>query len=82
MKTVCPTYLLLSHGRDDGNEYVRTRFKVFGNLFAKVAFGDFDVVLGDTVVGHEVEEAVVNVDLNVSRDATLSKTHTLECIAC
>lgn len=55
--------LLLAHGGDDGDEELLAVVEVGLDLLAEFALGDLDVVLGGAVAGHEVEEAVVDVDL-------------------
>ena len=55
--------LLLAHSRDDGDEEILAFLKAGLDFLANVTLGDLDVVLGDTVVGHQVEETVVDVDL-------------------
>ncbi len=55
--------LLLAHGGDDSDEEILAAVKLLLDLFAEVAIGQLDVVLGDAVLGHQVEEAVVDVDL-------------------
>ena len=55
--------LLLTHGRDDGDKQVLALVEIALDLLAKVAVRKLDIVLSGTVLGHEVEEAVVDVDL-------------------
>ena len=55
--------LLLTHGGDDGDEEVLALVEVVLDLLAELAVGELDVVLGGAVLGHEVEETVVDVDL-------------------
>ncbi len=55
--------LLLAHGGDDSDKEVLAAVELILDLLAEVAIGQPDVVLGDTVLGHQVEEAVVDVDL-------------------
>jgi len=54
--------VLLAHGGDDSDEDVLSVVKHLLDLVADLSLGDLYVVLGDTLVGHEVEEAVVDVD--------------------
>ena len=56
--------LLLTHGGDDGDEEVLAIIEIGLNLLAELAVRELDVVLGGAVLGHEVEEAVVDVDLS------------------
>ena len=55
--------LLLTHGRDDSDEQILALIEVGLDLLAKVALRKLDVVLGGTILGHEVEETVIDVDL-------------------
>ncbi len=55
--------LLFAHGGDDGDEEVLAVVEVGLDLLAELALGDLDVVLRVAVLGHEVEEAVIDVDL-------------------
>lgn len=55
--------LLFAHGGDDGDEEVLALVEVGLDLLANVALGDADVVLGGTVLGHQVQETVIDVDL-------------------
>ena len=57
------TYLLLAHGRDDGDKEVLALIEVALDLLAEVTLRQLDVVLGGTVLSHEVQETVVDVDL-------------------
>lgn len=54
--------VLLTHGRDDGDHEVLAFVKSGLDLLTELTLGNTDIVLGVTVVGHEVEVAVVNVD--------------------
>ncbi len=55
--------LLFTHSRDDGDKNVLAIIEIGLNLLAEIAVGDLDVVLGGTVLGHQVEEAIIDVDL-------------------
>lgn len=55
--------LLLTHGRDDRDKEILALVEVALNLLAEVAVGDLDIVLGSTVLGHQVEETVIDVNL-------------------
>lgn len=54
--------VLLTHGGDDGDEEVLSVVKHLLDLVSELALWELDVVLRDALVGHEVEEAVVDVD--------------------
>ena len=58
------THLLLAHGRDDGDEQILAVIEVGLDLLAKVTLRDLDIVLRGTVLSHEVEETIVDVDLS------------------
>ena len=55
--------LLLAHGRNDRDEQILAVVEVGLDLLAHVTLGELDIVLGGAVLGHEVEEAVIDVDL-------------------
>ena len=57
------TYLLFTHGSDDGDEQIFTSIKVTANLGAKITLGDLDIIFRGTVVGHEIKETIIDVDL-------------------
>jgi hypothetical protein len=73
--------LLLAHGADDGDQEVLAIIKAGLNLTAQIALGDLHVVLRDALLGHEVEEAFVDVNLCRYRSGIFScirgKTHEL-----
>ena len=54
--------LLLAHGGDDRDEQVLSFLKALGNLLAQITFRDLDVVLGDALLGHQVEETIIDID--------------------
>jgi hypothetical protein len=53
----------LVHGFGDGDVDFFSVVKVCADFIAEFAFGDFDVVLGGTFVGHQVEETIIDVNL-------------------
>ena len=55
--------LLLTHSRDDGDKEIFAFVEVGLDLLAHVTLGKLDVVLGGAVLSHQVEEAVIDVDL-------------------
>lgn len=55
--------LLLAHGAHDGNKQILAIIKGILDLLAEGIVRQADIVLSRTVGGHEVEEAIVNVDL-------------------
>ena len=55
--------LLLAHSRDDGDEEILALLEVGLDLLAKLTLGNADIVLGGTVLSHEVQEAIIDVDL-------------------
>lgn len=61
------TYLLFAHGADDGDEEIFALIEAGLNLLAKVTLRDLDIVFGGTVGSHEIEEAIINVDLYLPR---------------
>ena len=58
------THLLFTHCTDDGNQKIFAFVKIGLNLCSKVALGHLDVIFGGTILSHEVEEAIVNVNLD------------------
>jgi len=54
--------LLLAHSADDRDEQVLSILEVLLNLLAQITFRDLDVVLGDTFLGHQVEETIIDID--------------------
>jgi len=67
--------LLFTHGRDDGDKQVLALIKVGLDLLAQITLRDLDVVLGNTVLGHEVEETIVDVDELVFVTADVGDIH-------
>ena len=57
------SYLLLAHSRNDGDQEVLAFVKVGLNLGAEFTLRDLNIIFGGTILGHEVEETVVDVDL-------------------
>lgn len=55
--------LLLAHGRNDRNEQILAVVEVGLDLLAHLTLRKLDVVLGGAILGHEVEEAIIDVDL-------------------
>ena len=55
--------LLLTHSRDDGDQQVLAIFEASGDLVTHLTLRDFDIVLGGTILSHQVEETVIDVDL-------------------
>lgn len=55
--------LLLAHGRNDRNEQILAVVEVGLDLLAHLTLRKLDVVLGSAILGHEVEEAIIDVDL-------------------
>ena len=58
------SYLLLAHGRDDGDQQIFAVFEARGDLVNHFTLGDFDIILGGTILSHQVEETVIDVDLD------------------
>ena len=54
---------LLTHGGDDRDQELLAFIETIGDTLSDVPLRDLDVVLGDTVVVHEVEETIIDVDL-------------------
>jgi hypothetical protein len=60
-------HLFLAHGADDSDQQIVACIKAIYNLFADIAFGDFNVIFGSTIGSHEIEETVVDVNLLASQ---------------
>lgn len=54
--------VLLTHSGNNGDHEVLAVIESSLDLLTKITIGNTDIVLGVTIVGHEVEETVVNVD--------------------
>ena len=57
------THSLFAHSTNDGDQEILAIVEAGLNIFAYVAFGKLDIVLWGAVLGHEVEETIVDVDL-------------------
>ena len=55
--------LLFAHGRDDGDQEILALIESTLNLGTHVTLGDLDIVLRSTILSHQVQEAVIDVDL-------------------
>lgn len=55
--------LLLAHGGDNGDQQILAIIEVGMDLLAEITLGDLHIVLGGTISSHQVEEAIVDVDL-------------------
>ena len=55
---------LFTHGGDDGDKEIFTVIEVALDLLANVALRDTNVVLGGTILGHQVQETIIDVDLS------------------
>lgn len=71
-------YLLFLHSTDDSDQEIFAFVESRLDIISKVTLGHSDVIFGHTVLGHEVEETIVNVDLNgvVSRTQSMLIWHT------
>lgn len=58
------THLLFAHCANDGNQKIFAFIKIGLDLRSKFTLRHFDIVLGGTVLSHEIEEAFVNVNLD------------------
>ena len=59
--------LLLTHSGDDGDKEILAVIEARLDFLADVTIGYFDIILGSTILSHEVEETIVNVDLYAER---------------
>ena len=62
------TDLLFSHGTNNSDQEILAVIKTCLYFFAQIAVGNFNIILGSTILCHEVQEPVVNVDLEVYDD--------------
>jgi hypothetical protein len=60
----CKAYLLFAHGRDDSDKEIFTVLESSRNLSTNFTLWNLDVVLRGAILGHQVKESIVNVDLN------------------
>ena len=61
--------LFFTHGGDNGNKEILAVVEVALDLLAEVTLGDTDIILGGTILSHQVEETVIDVDLRRSRSS-------------
>lgn len=55
--------LLLTHSGDNGDKEILAVIEAGLDLLADITIGNLDIILGSTVLSHEVKETIVNVDL-------------------
>lgn len=55
--------LLFAHGGNDGHQEILALVETSLDFLAEVTLRDLDVILRCAVGGHQVEEAVIDVDL-------------------
>ena len=55
--------LLLTHGGDDGDKEVLALVEVVLDLLAQLTVRELNVVLGSSILSHQVEETVIDVNL-------------------
>ena len=55
--------LLFTHSGDDGDEEILALVKVGLDQLAELAVGNLDIVLRGAILSHQVQEAVINVNL-------------------
>jgi len=56
-------YLLFTHSRDDSDKEIFTFLECTRDLTANVAFRNLNIILGGTILSHQVKESIINVDL-------------------
>ncbi len=59
----CNAYLLFTHGGDDGDKEIFTFVECRRNLSTNITLRDFNIVLRGAILGHQIKESIVNVDL-------------------
>lgn len=59
------THLFFCHSGDDRDEEIFAIIESSLDLLAKRALRNFNIILRSTVVGHQVEETLIDVDLKV-----------------
>jgi len=64
-----------THSGDNSNQKVLTSLELGGDFLSEIALWDFDVVFGGAVLGHEIEETVVDVDKLVFNAVDVGDIH-------
>jgi len=54
--------LFFTHGGDDSNQKILSFLEISLNLLSKVTLRDLDIIFRGSILGHEIEEALVNVN--------------------
>lgn len=54
--------LLFAHSTDDGHHQILAVVEGGADLLANLTIRDLDIILGGTVVAHQIQEAIVDVD--------------------
>jgi len=67
--------LLFTHGTDDGDKQIFTFIEGGHNFFAHVALRNFDIIFGGAILGHKVEEAIINVNKLVFATSDVGDIH-------
>jgi len=57
--------LFFTHGANDGDKQVFTLIESCLNFSANGLLGDFNIILGDTILVHQVKETIVDVHLTL-----------------
>jgi hypothetical protein len=57
--------VLFTHGRDNGDKEFLALIELFLQLLTKFTFGQLDIILGATVVKHQGEETIINIDKGI-----------------
>ena len=55
--------MLFTHGGNDRDKEVLAVIEASADFLTKSTLGDLNVILRAAIVGHQVEEALINVDL-------------------
>lgn len=59
-------YLFFSHGTDDGDQEILAIIKASLDILSEITLGNTDVILSNTLLSHEVKEAIIKIDLFMS----------------
>jgi hypothetical protein len=57
-------YLLLAHGADNGDQEILSFVKPGLDVISEVTLRHLDIILGNAILCHKIEEAIVDIDLS------------------
>ena len=74
MKEIDKTHSFFGHSANDGDQEILAIVEAGLNIFANVALWKLDIILWAAVLGHEVKETIVDVDLFSDRVSHMDNT--------